>query len=101
MFDRSSARQYEPDTKVVDEPTVPIRLNRVPTQELAVHVLVDGAKHRRHPRLGKTACGIVYNAQFCPTFREELVHPLSRECRCFTPEELAEADEAERQRFRP
>ena len=88
MFDGS--RSYDPDH-------APIALPRVPTEDLAVHVLVDGEYHRRHPRLGRTSCGLYFNAQYCPVRREELVHPLSRTCDCFTVAELAEADEAKRQ----
>ena len=47
-------------------------------------------------RTAKTSCGRAYHAQFCPVFREELVHPLSRDCGCFTAAELAEADEQKR-----
>lgn len=57
-----------------------------------MHVLVDGTNHRRSPGLGVTACGRPFHAQFAPVRPEQLVHPLSRDCGCFTPFELAEAD---------
>lgn len=89
-----NAYAYERDKEVVDVEDPPA-LNRVPTEDLAVHVLVDGAYHRRHPALAKTSCGILYHSQFSPIRRELLVHPLSRTCGCFTADELAEADDAE------
>lgn len=58
-----------------------------------MHVLVDGVYHRRSPGLGVTACGLAFHAQFSPVRPEQLVHPMSRDCRCFTDFELAIADE--------
>lgn len=94
------ALAYDRDKEIVDVDELPA-MPRVATEELAVHVLVDGHYHRRHPSLAKTACGIAYHAQFCPTRREMLVHPLSRMCGCFTKPELDEADDVEQKRFEP
>lgn len=87
------------DTVVIDEEDLPQppALPRVPTKDLAVHVLVEGFYHRRHPSLGKTSCGrYSFHSEFCPVRREMLVHPLSRDCGCFTREELREADDVAR-----
>lgn len=92
MFDQ--AFTYEEDTEVVDVDDAPIARSRVPTEDLAVHVLVDGHYHRRHPSLAKTSCGIPYHSQFAPVRREMMVHPLAPRtvCQCFTDDEIAEAD---------
>jgi len=106
-----NARAYEiedDDTEVIDVPvpvekplvqTEPIAIPRTPTGDLVVHVLVDGSYHRRHPSTSKTSCGVEFHTQFCPTRREELSHPLSRDCGCFTTFEIAEADELERSKY--
>lgn len=62
-----------------------------------MHVIVNGLWHRRSPGLGTTACGLPIQTQFSPVRPEQLVHPLSRECRCFTPYELALADDRAKQ----
>jgi hypothetical protein len=58
-----------------------------------MHVQHEGEWHRRTPNLRTTACGELYHSQFCPTRREELIHPMCR--LCFTPYELSEADKLE------
>lgn len=91
--------RYEPDTVVVDverpttrtKPTSP----RAHPEELTMQVLADGAWHRRTPDLKTTACGMPLHSQFSPVRREELRHPLSRACGCFTSFELARADQLE------
>lgn len=79
---------YEPDTVIVD-----LALPRVATEDLTMQVLVNGSYHRRLPNLSATACGTRYHAQFAPTRREQLRHPLCSTCH--TPLELALADKAE------
>jgi hypothetical protein len=70
-----------------------IAISRRKTAEaLVMHVYLDGWYHRRSPGRGTTACGIEYNEQFAPVRPEQLAHPLSRGCGCFTPFELAQAD---------
>lgn len=98
---------YKPDTKIedVEEPPFrpiampvlePIARPRVATKELTMQVLVDGKYHRRTPDLATTSCGRhTLHSEFTVTRREELRHPLSRDCGCFTPFELAKADERE------
>lgn len=102
------AHQYTPDAVVEDledrshpaprrsKPTTspPIAIGRVPTGELAVHVLHEGHRHRRLPDLSATSCGERYHAQFTPVLREELTHRNGELCRdgCFTAVELAIAD---------
>lgn len=74
-----------------------IAISRRKTAEaIPMQVYVNGEHHRRVPSLGCTACGIEYNAQFAPVRPEQLAHPLSRNCGCFTPFELALADEKRR-----
>jgi hypothetical protein len=73
---------------------VAVAITRRKTAEaIVMHVYVDGANHRRSPGLGVTACGRPFNAQFAPVRPEQLVHPLSRDCGCFTPFELDQADQ--------
>lgn len=69
-----------------------VAISRRQTQEVIVHVIVDGLWHRRSPGLSATACGIHIHSQFNNVRPEQLLHPLSRDCRCFTPYELGEAD---------
>lgn len=71
-------------------------ISRRGTKDYIVHVLVNGTYHRRSPGLGVTACGEPFHSQFAPIRREELRHPLSRSCGCFTAFEIAKADETER-----
>jgi hypothetical protein len=91
--------RYEADTEIVDvdEWHAPPSLPRVPTGELTMQVYVDGAYHRRTPDLATTACGVPYHSEFSKPRREELTHPLSRDCGCFTPFELTRADAAKRE----
>jgi hypothetical protein len=70
-----------------------IAISRRATKEVIVHVIVDGLWHRRSPGLGTTACGLPFHSQFSKVRPEQLVHPLSRDCQCFTRFELALADE--------
>jgi len=108
------ALAYQRDTEIADveeeweaAPTVitpppPPTIGRVPTGELTMQVHVEGAYHRRTPDLAMTACGHHRIAgEFCPTRREELKHPLSRDCGCFTPFELSIADAAEAKEYEP
>lgn len=105
MFDQSSSqRSYrynfdDNDTEVIDVEEPP-RRPRVPTAELTVHVLHEGARHRRLPDLSATSCGERYHAQFTPVLREELTHRDAPLCRdgCFTDHELDIADREERER---
>lgn len=95
---------YDDDTEAVDadEPPLAIALPRVATEDLAVHVFIveHGYFHRRHPSTLKTSCcKYQVHAGFCSTRREQLVHPLSRDCGCFTAAELAEADDNWRAEF--
>ena len=99
---------YENDTIIADvdddwsTPTVITpTIGRVPTGELTMQVYVNGAHHRRTPDLATTACGILIAGEFCPSRREELRHPLSRDCGCFTPFELSIADAVEAKEFEP
>jgi hypothetical protein len=69
-----------------------IAISRRATKEVIVHVIVDGLWHRRSPGLGTTACGLPFHSQFSKVRPEQLVHPMSRDCRCFTDHELAIAD---------
>lgn len=100
-----AARKYlveeAPDKVVVDvEDPPPIAIGRVATRELTMQVLVAGHYHRRTPDLSMTSCGhYSVHSEFHPPRREELTHPLSRDCGCFTPYELQKADEHERKRF--
>ena len=93
---------HEPADKVVldleDPPFVPAAIEidvappalpRVPTEQLTMHVYVEGCWHRRMPDLSATSCDVQYNAQFAPTRREELVGELCSDC--FTPAELVRA----------
>lgn len=72
--------------------SVPYR-GRVPTKELEMQVLHEGAWHRRLPDLSATACGSRYHSGFTPVRREELKHPLCTTCH--TSVELGLADKAE------
>lgn len=83
MFE-SAARAYEHD---VDHAADVER-----DEDTAVHVMLSGRWHRRKPNLSATACGVSFHGQFANLRREELRHPLSRECGCFTPDELGDAD---------
>lgn len=56
-----------------------------------MQINVLGRWHRRTPDLATTACGVPYHSQFAAARREELCHPLCREC--FTQHELRLADE--------
>lgn len=94
-----TALAYERDTEVVDVDDPPIARSRVPTAELTMQVYVDGAYHRRTPDLATTACGLPVHSEFTNARREELTHPLSRECGCFTPFELSKADDTEAKKF--
>ncbi len=87
-------RRYEPDTFVVDVDDRPSQ--RACTEDLTMQVLHAGAWHRRTPDLATTACGDAIHGQFTPTRREDLKHPLSKHCGCFTSFELSKADERER-----
>lgn len=103
------ALKYEADTEVTDvddslsipddADTQPISMPRVSTDELAMHVIVQGLRHRRHPKLSTTSCGMEIHSGFATPMREEIVHPLSRDCGCFTTFEIAEADDRERQKY--
>ena len=84
--------------EIDDGYSVPHR-GRVPTKELTVQILHDGAWHRRLPDLSATACGARYHSQFSPARREQLKHPLCSTCH--TPLELAIADKAELDNFGP
>ena len=92
---------YERDVEIadVDEPER-IARPRVDTKELTVHVIVEGWRHRRHASTTKTSCGEHrLHAAFAVPVREEIVHPLSRYCGCFTRAEIAEADDAWRSKY--
>jgi hypothetical protein len=96
MFDAAPAL-YEPDTEVADveEPERPY-VSRSITTDVVMHVMIDGEYHRRSPGLGRSSCGRPYHSQYAPVRPETLKHPLSRECGCFTPFELEEADKSTR-----
>jgi len=79
--------------KVVDVEHFSIARPRVPTKELTMQVMHEGAWHRRLPDLSATACGSKIHSQFTPPRREELTHPLCPTCH--TPFELALADKAQ------
>lgn len=107
------------DTKVIDDPDAaphkrlfptspppfatatklpPIAIPRVSTEELAMHVMLDGCYHRRIPTLSHTSCARELHSEFAPPReghrKDELRHPLCRHG-CFTPFELRIADELE------
>lgn len=85
------AKSYE--TLVVDDPDAPgmPTLPRVSTEELTMHVHVDGEWHRRMPDLSETSCGRPFHSQFSTPRREELTGALCETC--FTPRERQRAQE--------
>ncbi len=89
-----AARSIE--TYVVDDPDAPavVPRSRAITEELIVHVQVQGMWHRRTPTLAETSCGISYHGQFSALRRQELVGRLCPVC--FTKHELAIAAAANR-----
>lgn len=79
----------------------PIAIGRVKTEDLIVHVHVDGYWHRLHPSTVKTACGLAVNyARSATRDGRRPEHPLAPPpCDCWTRLERAEADEAYRLKF--
>lgn len=75
---------------------LPVISRRKTAEAIVMHVYVDGLWHRRSPGLGTTACGLPIHSQFNNVRPEQLLHPLSPDCRCFTPFELATADDRAR-----
>src|SRR5689334_20815628 len=100
-FDFSDEEDTKEVIDVVEKPLPPIARPRVATADLTMQVFHKGAYHRRTPDLATTACGQRLHSEYSPVRREVLLHPLSRDCGCFTPFELAKADEAEAKRFEP
>lgn len=85
---------FDDETRIVDvDDWHPPTVSRRKTTEVIMHVLVGGLWHRRSPELGETACGQSYHSEYSPVRPEQLRHPMSRACDCFTRKELAKADE--------
>lgn len=75
-----------------------IAMPRVSTEDLAMHVMLEGCYHRRIPTLSHTACERPLHSEFAPpregTRKDELRHPLCLDG-CFTKFEIRIADELE------
>lgn len=112
------ARQhvYIPDSVVEDvddrthppprrtKQTTPPAFNRVSTEDLDMHAIVDGWRHRVHPSMTKTACStkertIPVHAGLHSVERvRKPVHPLA-DCECWTTGEREEANDEFRERM--
>jgi hypothetical protein len=98
------ARQYEPDTEVVDERDLDqerqIAMPRVATEDLIMHVRDEaGNWHRRHPRRLETACGQKWmNWGYQNERSGRLIEPPLAACDCWSKAEREEADESEKLR---
>lgn len=90
---------YARDTFILDLEDLPSS-PRVPTEELTMHVHLEGAWHRRTPDMSHSACELVIDGQRCALRREELAGQLCTRG-CFTRFELALAAAANQKGFEP